>query len=201
MRRVQTEVDIDIQQCTYEHIYNQETTHLSEILDGVIKTEVDFKSIEGKLFAIDETGPTDWEVFHENNWNYAKLLVQNDQDLKPYLEIAELEADEGYLQAKIVEIGEPKTMAVLSLCGEDILSPKVLTKLGRNPIKQRAMFRVSTFDGQNLKIYSRSIDNMDLKTGQEFLRINFGIELSAGAKSTDILKTRVIFRRCAPQLS
>ncbi len=201
LRRAQNEQNPRIKCELYEHVYDQETTHLSEVLDGVVRAEVNFTSLNNKLLALDESGPIDWEEFHQNNWQYSNLLAQQEPELRPYLKIAEAEAEEGFIQAEMVESGEPKTMVVLSLCGDDILSPAALKKIGRDPIKRRAMLRVSMFDGQKLKIYSRSIDGMGVDSARKFLNDKFGIELPASASSVDILKTRIILDGAHSQLA
>lgn len=193
LRRAEFEPDPLIKKAIFEHVYNQETTHLCEILEGKVETEVEFETIDGKLYAVDETGLTDWEKFHENNWQYANLLVEQNPKLEPYLRISEADTEEGIAQIEMVKAGEPKTMVKLSLCGDDILDEQALLKLGRDPLKKRAMLRVSIFDGAKLKLYTRSIDNMSLEGGKEFYKHNFNIEIPNDYDSADLLSMSVAY--------
>ncbi len=189
-RRAEQEPDPYIRKAIYEHVYDQETTHICEILNGKVETEIPFEVRKGRLTAICEDGPVDWQEFSKNNFLYADLLAKSDSSLKPYLRIAEVEVEEALEQLEIVKAGEPKTTVRLSLCGDDIFSSNALKKIGRLPEKQRAMLRVSVFDGQNLRLYTRSIDGMSLESGKKFLKENFGIELPDRADSVDVLKAR-----------
>lgn len=175
-----------------EYVYNQETTHICEVLDGVVRTEVHFAVSDGELYTLDENGPLQWRAFHQNNLDYAEALAAQNTALKPYLQIARAEFEEGELQRRIVAAGRPATMAVLSPCGDDLLPPEALELLGRDPARQRAMLRVSVFDGRNLTIYARSIDHLSLKAAKRLVIENFGLELTEPASSADVLRSRLV---------
>lgn len=182
----------ELKNALYEQACNQEVTHISEVLEGVVKTRFEFENLEGKLFALQPGGVTDWEELHQNGLARARIMADMDPDFKFYREIAEAELEEARLQKAMAEYGRPAAMVRLSLSGSDVAEPEKLKALGRDPHLDRAYLRVSVFDGKTA-IDSRSLDHMSLDRAKKLYQRVFGVELPKGATSLDILKMPLIY--------
>lgn len=191
LREMQDSDDLLYRKELFEYVYNQDTTHISEVLEGQVRTVLDFDLSGDTLFLREDGHRTDWLELHRNGVTYARTKAAVEVGLEPYARISELELEEAIEQRTMIAAGQPATMVKLSLIGDDLMNKKQLLSLGRQPEKQRAFLRVSVFDGQKLTIDSRSIDGMSVADGRQFLAANFGIELPEDSCSLDVLENTV----------
>jgi hypothetical protein len=185
--------DLELHRSIFEQVCDQESSHISEVLPGVVNTRFNFDTKDGRLMAIQPNGITDWRKMHENGVTRARSMAELSSEFMFYEEIAKAELSEAIAQEELIAHGKPMAMITLSLSGEDIASADVLKKLGRDPNQRRAFLRVSWTNGFDNKIHldSRSIDNMGLANGKEFIE-SLGAELPANANSLNVLSTQVL---------
>jgi hypothetical protein len=186
--------DLEIRRAIFEQVCDQESSHISEVLPGVVNTRFNFEIREGNLFAIQPNGVTDWRQMHENGVARARSMAELNNEFKFYEEISKAELSEALAQEQLASYETPVAMITLSLCGDDVASEQALKKLGRDPDQKRAFLRVSWTNGKDSQIYldSRSVDGMTLADGKQFLK-ELGAELPEGASSLDVLSTQVLF--------
>jgi hypothetical protein len=198
LREMHSTFDPDLKVRLFEQAADQEASLMSEVLDGAVVTDFRFTTQDGRLHLLQPNGVTDWQLMHELGVARAKAKADEDRGFEPYVAMAEAELEESRLQEAMVMAGRPAAMVKLSLCGNDVLAPEQLKKIGRDPIGQRAFLRVSVFDGRDLHIHSRSIDGVGLEEGRgiaegwgEFDRPL--INLDPDASSIDILSSHIYF--------
>jgi hypothetical protein len=197
LREMYNTDDLDHRRHLFDQAADQEASHISEVLNGTVRTDYGFDVHNGKLYLLQPNGVTDWQEMHKNGAQRAKLRAAIDPRFEPYAQIAEAEVEESSTQEEIVRRGEPAALVKLSLCGSDVMGSEQLAQIGRDPNLQRAFLRVSVFDGQKLRIYSRSIDRMALNDGRGIAG-GWGVfdrpkaDMAPDASSIDILKTDII---------
>lgn len=175
----------------------QEATLFSEVLPGIVRTDLPFEISGGELYLLQPNGVTDWVEMHQNGVRRARAKAAANPRFEAYADIAEAELDEAMIQRRQVAAGAPSAQVRLSHCANDLFSDHELKQLGRSPDIERAFLRVSVFDGQRLVIYSRSIDWLDLADARG-IATGWGlwdaaqIDLAPGASSVDILRTPLL---------
>ena len=195
LREMEMSDDPILEKLLYEQARDQECSHISEVLEGIVSTNFEFKHRDGRLYVLQPNGVTDWLAMHENGVKRARAKAEDNPAFNFYVQIAEAELEEARAQEAMVQAGRPAVIVKLSLAGNDLASDKQLKQLGRNPELNRAYLRVSVFDGQKLTLYSRSLDGMNLTDGRDGITKGWGIlenqtnNLPADASSIDILKT------------
>jgi hypothetical protein len=180
----------EYRQAILEHVYNLEASHISEVLVGETRTQFEFVAHEGKLYAPQPQGETDWQKLHENGVRRARLRAQRDSRFTFYARIAEAELEEAKVQEAMVRKGEPSTLLTVSLCGNDVASSDNLRLIGRDPELQRGYLRASVYDGEKLHLYSYSKDGLTLEGARKILH-DLGVSVEPDANSIDILKEQV----------
>jgi hypothetical protein len=190
--------DLEMRRAIFEQVCDQESSHISEVLPGIVSTRFNFDIKDGKLFAIQPNGVTDWRQMHENGVARARSMAELNGEFKFYEEISKAELSEALAQEQLASYETPVAMITLSLCGDDVASEQALKKLGRDPDQKRAFLRVSWTNGRDSQIYldSRSIDGMTLADGKQFLK-ELGTELPEGASSLNVLSTQLLFNGLA----
>jgi hypothetical protein len=185
--------DLHTKRAIFEQVCDQESSHISEVLPGVVNTKFDFDVRDGKLYALQPNGVTDWRELHENGVARARSMAEFDDNFKFYEDISAAELNEALVQERLVNLNKPAAIITLSLSGDDLANADILKKLGRDPAQKRAFLRVSWTNGTDKQIYldSRSIDGMDLKDGIDFLN-ELGVELPDDANSLDVLSSQVV---------
>jgi len=168
-----------------------ETTFFAEGLDGENRTDFPFNTLEGKLYVVQPKGATDWLALHENGLARARAKSWEDSRFKFYADIAEAEFEEAKAQQHMVQERRPATLFSISLCGDDLASPASLKAIGRDPEKSRGYIRASVFDGQNLHLYSCSVDGMTTQDARDIYQKYFSAELPKSANSIGILRNRI----------
>ncbi len=174
----------------YEQAFDQEASHIAEILPGPVHTEFDFESTNGELYVLQPEGVVDWLALHSNGLDRARRMARSNPKLKFYEQIAEAELEEAKMQKLMVSSGQPQTLVTLSMCGDDVASDESLESIGRDPNLRRAYLRTSIFDGQKLHLDSRTMDYMNLDEAKRIHKEHLGIDLQEHLTSIDILKTR-----------
>jgi hypothetical protein len=193
LKQMHDSPDVEMRRAIFEQVCDQETSHISEVLPGVVNTRFNFDIRDRKLFVLQPHGVTDWRKMHEMGVARAQSMAEISSNLKFYEDIAKAELQEAITQEELITKGKPAAMVTLSLCGEDVGSSHALKKLGRDPDQRRAFLRVYWTDGVNKQINldSRSVDNMALVDGIAMIK-GLGKELPDGANSLDVLSSRVI---------
>lgn len=182
----------------FEQAADQEASLISEVLDGAVKTDFRFDTVDGHLHLLQPNGVTDWAKMHEHGLLRAKAKAAKNAGYEPYVSIAAAELEESRLQEAMAAAGKKAVMVKLSLCGDDLMSAAQLKELGRNPEAQRAFLRVSVFDGQTMHIHSRSIDGMSLADGRD-IATGWGLweepqtAMEPDASSAEILQNHLYF--------
>jgi hypothetical protein len=182
-------LDLAHQKTLYEQAANLEASHISEVLAGETRTKFEFDSREGKLYALQPEGVTDWEHLHQNGVYRATLMARENPGFEFYARIAEAELEEARAQEAMVKRGVPSTMLAISLCGNDVASPQNLRLVGRDPELQKGYLRAGVFDGHKMHLYSYSKDNFTLEEARQILR-RLGVNVQPDANSIDILRAR-----------
>lgn len=192
LREVRVTQDPILKSRLYEQACNQECTHISEVLSGIVRTRFEFEAYNGKLYLLQPNGVTDWQTMHQNGLDRARAHAEANPDFAFYPMIAEAELEESKMQEKMIQEDKPAVMVRLSLCGADIASSESLEVIGRDPQLQRAFLRTSVFDGR-LALNSRSLDGMTIERARKLYKNVFGIELAEDISSIDILKMPVVY--------
>ncbi len=177
-----------------EYVFRQESLYLSEMMDGQVRTDLDFWLAGDQMVCHDEQGlPVDWLELHSNGVAYARERAAQNPNLSAYIRVAEAEYEESLLQRRILEQGIEATLVTFSLCGSDLFSDDDLKLLGRNPKLRRGFLRVSVFDGQGgLRLFSRSIDGLSAADVAQTYQSEFNIALAQDASTIDILNSPVV---------
>jgi hypothetical protein len=185
--------DTELKRTIFEQVCDQESSHISEVLPGIINTRFNFDVKNGKLFAIQPNGATDWLQMHENGVARASSMAAINSEFNFYEKIAIAELNEATAQEELINYNKPIAMVTLSLSGDDIATDRALKQLGRDPEQKRAFLRVSWTNGIDKKIHldSRSIDGMSLEDGKKFLA-DLGAKLAEDANSLNVLSTQVL---------
>jgi hypothetical protein len=184
--------DSEYQKALLEHVYNLETSHISEVLTGETRTQFEFDSRNGQLYALQPEGITDWQKLHENGVLRARLKASRSSRFNFYAQIAEAELEEAKAQEEMVQAGEPATLFSVSLCGDDVASAEDLRLIGRDPELKRGYVRASVFDGEKMHLYSYSRDGMGLQDAREIYDKILDSDLQEDANSIDILRKRIL---------
>lgn len=197
LREMQCTQDLSYRQRLYEQAADQEESHISEVLNGTVRTHFDFDISNGKLYLLQPNGVTEWSEMHSNGKKRANLKAAINPEFLPYAQMASAELEESKTQEEIIRRGIPAALVKLSLSGNDVMSKSALKKIGRDPDLSRAFLRVSVFDGSKLRIYSRSIDGVNLMDGRKIVN-GWGTfnedkaKLDPDSSSVDILNTDII---------
>lgn len=169
------------------------TSGLAEAIDGVVRTDWSFEITDGKVMAEDgqavedllRNGLQDAMRIASSNLFYASFLPQRSRH-----ELDELREQ----QAMAAEITDYNTIITFSPYTEELATtPQNNAKLRRanqKPDWQRAMIRVSRFDGGRLHVSTRSIDNSSLKLLKQTAKNSLGYEFQA-KNSTEMLGERI----------
>jgi hypothetical protein len=203
LKQMHESPDLEMRRAIFEQVCDQETSHISEVLPGVVNTRFNFDINDGKLFVLQPNGVTDWRKMHEMGVARAQSMAELNSNLKFYEDIAKAELQEAIAQEELISKGKPAAMVTLSLCGEDVASSQALEKLGRDPEQRRAFLRIYWTNGANKQINldSRSVDNMALADGIAMMR-ELGKILPDGANSLDVLSSRIIIEELSePEMS
>lgn len=174
----------------YGQAADLEASHISEVLAGETRTKFEFESRDGRLYALQPEGITDWSLLHKNGYMRAKLMAQRDPAFHFYEEIAHTEHEEAQIQEQMVRGGQPATLVTVSLCGNDVASSDSLRLIGRDPELQRGYLRTSVYDGEKLHLYSYSRDRLTVEGAKKIFE-DLGVDLPEDVNSIDILRTRV----------
>jgi len=173
--------------------YDEMASGLAEALQGNVRTHYTFDLVDGKLVAEDNQ-PI--EQLMEQGINRAYGLANQDNFYKQFVpQRAEHELNE-FRKQQDMTTGRTdyNTIITFSPYSEEFdTSPESRAKLvaaDQKPYWQRAMVRVSHWDGQKLHIYTRSIDNSDVSLLKETAAQTLFSELKA-TNSTDMLGEQI----------
>lgn len=175
-----------------ERQYDEMTSGLAEALKGSLNTHYTFELRGGRLTAKDgeligrmlQRGVDEADQLAQSDAFYAQFLPQRSRH-----EMSELLEQEAMARGET----EFNTMVTFSAYGEEyqpLLNESKLKRAGQKPQWQRAMLRLSHWDGQNLHIFTRSIDNSSLNLLQETAQRSLGYEFRAD-NSTSMLGERI----------
>jgi len=200
LREMQETEDLRLKRELFEQAADQESSHISEALNGKVSTRFDFDARGGKLYFLQPGGVTDWYEMHHNGYARAKALAENDPQLAFYRRISKAELENAATQEELLKTGEPFAMVELSLAGDDLAPREALKKVGRDPELRRAFLRVSVSDGQKFSIYSESLDGVTVEDGRDIasgwgLWQNSKMSLEPNASSVDILANPIILKQ------
>jgi hypothetical protein len=193
LRDMHQSTDPILRRQLFEQACDQETSYISEVLEGAGHTRFEFESREGRLYVLQPDGVTDWIVMHQNGVERAQRMADMKPELGFYARISKAELAEAQLQEEMIVMGLPKTIISLSLCGEDLASPDNLQAIGRDSQLRRAYLRTSVFDGEKLHIDSRTIDRLGINEAKRIYEDILGVGLPGDANSLDILESPAVF--------
>ena len=197
LQEMQQTNDLQRRQSLFEQAADQESSHISEVLNGRVSTKFDFETSGGQLYFLQPSGVTKWYEMHNNGYQRASALAIEDGRFEFYAQLSKAELDNAQKQEELIQVGDPFAMVELSLAGDDLASAEMLKKIGRDPELRRAFLRVSVYDGARFSIYSESIDGMDRIDGLDIAR-GWGkweeakIGLAHSSSSVDILNNPII---------
>jgi hypothetical protein len=172
--------------------YEEITSGLAEALPGVVKTEYPFEFKNGKLVASD--GESIEELL-ENGLKDAIRMAEVDNFYAGYLPYrARHELDELHEQQKMAtEDTGFNTIVAFSPYTEELNSPETQNKItrgGQKPYWQRGMLRISHWDGEQLHMFTRSIDKSSVDLFRRVADKHFDYQFNAH-NSTEMLGERL----------
>lgn len=172
--------------------YDELTSGLAEALPGVVKTHWAFEPVDGKLVAKD--GQTTEQLLI-NGLHDAIHKANHDSFYIPFLpararhELDELREQEAMVNGRV----NFNTIVTFSPYSEEYDTEETKEKLknaAQDPDWQRAMIRVSHWDGEELHVFTSSSDNSDVSLLRETAKVGLGYEFNA-EDSTAMLGERI----------
>jgi len=172
--------------------YEEITSGLAEALPGIVSTDYPFELKEGKLVASDD------EAIEELLANALRKDIKTASDDEFYARFlpqrSRHELDEfREQQAMANEQADFNTIVTFSPYSQEYDTPQTRLKLKRaaqEPDWQRGMIRVSHWNGRQLHVFTRSVDNSSVSILRETAKRQLGYEFEA-EDSTAMLGERI----------